>query len=628
MWSRTVLDATMIDDETLKNIPRSPGVYLMESASGKVLYVGKAQNLKARVSQYFGNVTDGRASVPFLMRKVEKLEWIVTNNEKEALILENTLIKKHRPRYNVRLSDDKTYLSLRIDICQDFPRVEVMRIRSKPADGVLYFGPYSSALAIRQTVRQLQRLFPLRTCSDSKLCRQRGRPCLDYQIGRCSGPCFGLISKEDYREIVDQVVLFLRGRNDELIEKLTLRMEIEAGQLKFEEARKTRDMISAVQQSMEKQQVFSTKWRNQDVFGLYREGDEIDLVVMHIRDGMLQDSTTQQFTGTVLPEGELIGSLLSQMYDEGRYIPEEIVIPVELSDASVREELLSERRGGSVRLVSPKRGERRSLIEMARKNAESVFALNHDREQMRASTLEQMEKRLRLKRLPRRIECFDISTIQGRLSVGSMVVFTDGTADKGEYRRYRIKTVPGVDDYAMMREVMERRVRRGKEEENLPDLIIVDGGKGQLNITRAVLSELGVRDIGLASIAKDKSDWVEGKSKAEKVYLPNVKDAIRLHENSPVLFLIQEIRDEAHRFAITYHKKLRKKSTMRSILDDIPGIGPKRKNALLRAFGSLKRIREASAEELSKVKGMSGKAAGILHGYLNRDGGQRDDESV
>ena len=608
----------MIDTEILDRIPRSSGVYLMKNESGKVLYVGKAQNLRARVSQYFGKSSDDRPSVPFLMRKAEELEWIVTNTEKEALLLENTLIKKHKPQYNVRLSDDKTYLSLRINLKDIFPRVDVVRIRSKPRDGAMYFGPYSSAVAIRNTLKHLQRLFPLRTCSNAKMCRQKGRPCLDYQIGRCSGPCFGLISKEDYRKIVDDVILFLRGRSSELVERLELRMHIEADQLRFEDAQRTRDAIAEIRRSMEKQQVFSTRWTNQDIYGLYREGDELELAVMHIRDGLLHDTSTEEFSNVMLSDEELVGGFISQMYEEGKFIPEEVVIPVELPDAGIREEILSERRGGNVRITTPKRGEKLGLIEMARKNAESAFVLKRDRDQLILHSLEEMQRKLRLKRLPRRIECFDISTIQGRLAVGSMVVFTDGKPDKGEYRKYRIKTVSAPDDYGMMHEVLQRRIRRGRDEGKLPDLVIVDGGKGQLNIASAVLQEFGLSGIDLISIAKDKSNWGEAKLKVEKVYVVNVKDAVRFRHNSPTLFMMQRIRDEAHRFAITYHKKLRKKSGLRSALDDIPGIGPKRKKALLTVFGSMKRIREAGIEELAKVKGMSRAAAEQLYERLKR----------
>ncbi len=430
----------MIDTAVLKKAPRSPGVYMMRSASGKVLYVGKAQNLKTRVGQYFGKSSDERQSIPFLMSKAKHLEWIVTNTEKEALLLENTLIKKHAPRYNVRLSDDKTYLSLRINLKQDFPRVEVLRIRSKPKDGAVYFGPYSSAFAIRQALKQMQRLFPLRTCSDVRMHTQRTRPCLDYQIERCSGPCLSLISKQEYRKIVENVILFLRGRSTKLAERLEKKMLQEADELRFEEAQKTRDVIAAIRQSVEKQQVFSTRWANQDVYGLYREGDELEVAVMRIRDGLLHDSITEGFSRVVLPDKELIGGLINQMYEEGKYVPEEVIIPVELSDSSIREEILSERRGGRVKITSPRRGEKLGLIEMARKNAESAFILKRDREQMGLHSLEHMQKKLRLRRVPRRIECFDISTIKGRLAVGSMVVFTDGTPDKSEYRKYRIKS--------------------------------------------------------------------------------------------------------------------------------------------------------------------------------------------
>ena len=600
----------------------------MKDAKGRFLYVGKAQNLKSRINQYFSRTPDGRPSVPFIVARAESLEWIVTNTEKEALLLENTLIKKHSPRYNVRLSDDKTYLSLKIDLDDDFPRVEVTRIRSKPKDGALYFGPYSSALAIRQTLKYLQKYFPLRTCSNIKMCRQQGRPCLDYQIGRCSGPCVGLISKEDYRKIVDEVVLFLRGRTGELIGRLENKMKQQAEELKFEEAQKTRDAIFAIRQSIEKQQVYSTKWSNQDVYGLYHEGDEYELVIMHIRDGLLHDTQTEGFSGVRISKEELISGFLSQIYEEGNYIPEEIVIPVELPDIHIREEILSERKGSSVKIITPKRGEKIALIEMANKNAVSAFELKRDRDEITTRSLKELQQKLRLKKLPERIECFDISTIQGGNAVGSMAVFTGGKPDKAEYRKYRIKTVTGQDDYSMMKEIIGRRIRRGLDERKFPDLMVIDGGKGQLNIAMKVLKEFGAQDIPVISIAKDKSEWREDKQPDEKIYAANTKDAVRFHHNSSALFLIQQIRDEAHRFAITYHKKLRKKTGLTSVLDGIPGIGAKRKKTLLTVFGSLKRIQGATLDELSSVKGMSRKSAEQLFNSLKTMGRNDKNEVV
>ncbi len=594
----------MINLKILDDIPKSPGVYLIKGARGTVIYIGKAVNLHNRVKSYFARSGDVRQSIPFILRKVKDIEWVVTNTEKEALLLENILIKRHQPRYNVRLVDDKTYVSLKLDIKSKFPRLRIVRIREKQKDGALYFGPYSSANSVRETVRMIHRIFPIRTCNDTKFRSHRTRPCLDYQIKKCSGPCADFISEEDYKKIIRNVILFLEGRNTELLEILRGKMREEADRLNFEEAQRILNQIQAIEATIEKQRVFSTRWANQDVFGLYREGEEVQLSIMHIRDGQLVETTTKSFSDMQISNEEILSSLISQFYREEGYIPPEILIPLKLTDMGLLSEILTERRGGKVMVVAPQRGDKRKLVEMAQKNAKSFFVASKDEEKIRRATLEQMKQKFRLQTFPKRIDCFDISNIRGTLAVGSMVVFISGKADKSNYRKFKIKTISQADDYGMMEEVLSRRYLKAKEQNELPNLIIIDGGKGQLNIAVKILQSLNLKNIDVISIAKDKSHWEAGKLRIEKIYLPNVKDPIRLKMNSPILFLLQRIRNEAHRFAITYHKTLRKKAKLHSVLDEIKGVGAKRKKLLLRHFGSLKKISEASLQQLLAVPNM------------------------
>ncbi len=612
--------ATLLDPSVLDDIPRSPGVYVMKDASGRVIYVGKAQELRARVRQYFAPERDTRPSVPFLMRRVADVETIVTSTEKEALLLEETLIKKHRPRYNVFWRDDKTYISLRIDTRKPFPKLEIVRLRRRPRDGVLHFGPYSSATKVRATVKMLHEIFPLRQCSEAQFreAHRTGRPCLNWQMRKCYGPCAGNISEEDYAAIVRNVVQFLRGQADELVADLERRMDAAVAEEDFEEAARLRDQAAAVATTLERQRVISTKWASRDVFGLYREADEIEISVLHVRDGRLLETTSRSFSKVQERDEAFLGAFLLSFYSAAGLIPPEVLVPVELVDASSVAEVLAERRGAKVEIVAPKRGEKRNLIELAVKNARAAFEAAKDRTALRRDLLDEVRKALRLRRVPERIDCFDMSNIAGAHRVGVMVVFRDGEPDKSQYRKFRIRTVEIGDDYAMMREVLSRRYTRVKDEGGLPDLIVMDGGKGQLNVALAVLAELGLAQLDVVSIAKDKAAWEAGKLKLEKVYLPNVKDPVRLKGHSPVRFLLERVRDEAHRYAIAYHKQVRRKSQFASALDEVAGIGPARKRALLRHFGSLKRIREATLDELTAAPKMTAAAAEALYTALHK----------
>ena len=595
-------------EKNLDNIPTSPGVYIMKSKAGEIMYVGKAKDLRARLRAYFRD-GDSRYSVQFLMKRVADIDFIVTNNEKEALLLENTLIKQHRPRYNIRLKDDKTYVSLRLDPREDFPRLTIVRRYRK--DGALYFGPYSSAAAVRDTLRSIQTVFPIRRCSNVAF-KGRTRPCLNYQMGRCTGPCCGMISKEDYHELIREITMFLKGRSDELIKQLKGRMADASDKLNFEMAAAIRDRLHSIERTLEKQQAVSAASVDQDVFGMYSDGSQTQIQVLFVRDGKLIDTGSYTFRRKQMPVSELFSSFLKQFYSPERFVPKEILIPSAVEDAQLLAELLTERRGQQVGVRFPRRGEKRRLVEMASRNAENILRTKRAAAQDESSVLQELQKRLRLRNAPTRIECVDISNIGGREAVGSLVVFDRGRPHKSSYRRYRIKTVSGADDYAMMEEVLTRRYKRALREGDLPDLLVVDGGKGQLNVALDVLHRLGVTGLSAVGLAKPARE-----TETDKLFLPGRKNPVILSASSPALHLLQQVRDEAHRFAITYHKKLRKKSRLRSALSDIPGVGEKRKKALLTHFGSIERVKEASVAELASVPGIPGSLANRIYVYLH-----------
>jgi excinuclease ABC subunit C len=589
--------------DKLPLMPSQPGVYLMKNQAGTVLYVGKAKNLRSRVRSYFRRSGDGRFRIQFLMPNVEDIEFLVTDTEKEALILENTLIKEHKPRFNVNFRDDKSYVNLRLDPHDRYPRLTIVRRPGR--DGALYFGPYASSQSVRETLRTLSRIFPLRLCTDHVF-NARTRPCLYFQIHRCSAPCVpGHVTDEEYRAMVDQTALFLRGRDEELLKLLYGQVHEASTSLRFEEAGRIYRRIRAVERTIERQKVTSAQDRDQDVFGFYREADQVEIQRLTIRGGKLLGGKSDRFTGQVSPDAEILESYVNQYYGEGHEIPEEVLFPCDLEGGEGLAELLGERRGKRVGILVPERGEKRALVAMANKNAELSFHARRDREQSQETILQQVQERLHLRNFPRRIECFDMSNIQGTNAVGSMVVFTDGEPDKARYRKFQVKTVEGPDDFASMYEVLSRRYRRALEEDDLPDLIMVDGGKGQLNIAQAVLWELGIEGPDLISIAKSRlkpEPGAEAKRRTdERFFLPGRKNPVIFPANSPALFVLQRLRDEAHRFAITYHKARRAKATVHSALDDIPGIGPKRRRALLRHFGSVNAIAEATPEAVQEA---------------------------
>ncbi len=584
----------------------------MKDRGGKVIYIGKAKDLRNRVRAYFRG-GDGRFQIDFLMRRVGDVETLVTTNEKEALILENNLIKQYKPRYNIRLKDDKSYLSIKVTVSHPWPRI--LATRKIVKDGNRYFGPYSSAFAARETIDIIEKHFLLRTCTDHNF-RNRARPCLQYQIRRCLGPCVLPVDRREYEEQLKQAILFIEGKSRELLDELRGKMEQRAEALEFEAAAKIRDQIQAVEQTLEKQRMVSHWGADQDIFGLYREGGFIEVQVLFVRQGKLTGNQAYSFEDLEFSDEDMMESLLTQFYQGERFIPDEILLPLELDDKDVREDYLTERRDKRVTLLNPRRGDRWKLLEMAVQNARQSFSERHNKEKERETMLLELQERLRLKHYPQRIECYDISNISGKQAVGSQITFFDGEPDKKRYRHYRIRSpqaVRGGDDFAMMHEVLERRFRRGVEDGDFPDLVVVDGGKGQLGMALAAMRDLGIEDIDVIALAKMRVQSSprsrEIQRTEERVFRPGQANPVTLSRNSNALFLLQRVRDEAHRFAITHHKKLRSKQSLHSVLDQVPGIGGVRKRALLRALGSLKRIEEATLEDLLKVPSINEKTA-------------------
>jgi excinuclease ABC subunit C len=654
----------------LDELPAAPGCYLMKDRRGEVVYVGKASSLRSRVRSYFdASRGDDRAFVALLDDLLGDLEIIVTRSEKEAVLLENELIKKHRPRFNIRLRDDKDFIVLRLDERHPFPRLEVRRAREPRRAGARYFGPYSSASSIRETLRVVNRHFQLRTCTDHVF-DHRKRPCILYQIKRCPAPCVYDVPAAEYRQSVEDAIEFLEGRESDLVERLRGRMDEAASALRFEDAARLRDQLQAVERSLEKQRVLMADRADRDVVGLYREGPDLVVQVLAMRGGKLQDSRSYPFREQEFPDEETLSSFLSLYYDQNP-APEEILVPVEPVEADALADVLSERRGRRVRLLTPQRGAKADLLDVAARNAEQGFKSWHEKDERREQALEALTRALHLGRPPRWMECYDISTFQGALAVGSGVSFRDGEPDKANYRRYKVKGVAGQDDFAMLYEVVSRRLRRAIGEGAFPDLLVIDGGKGQLNAALAAAKDLGVPTkpspgnvgapfVELVGLAKSRladgpelgttrvigrrvrggaraasgaaalADAAEAADRGfvselarspERVFLPARKDPVVLRQNSAELFLLARLRDEAHRFAITFHRKLRRERNFQSVLEEIPGIGEGRKRTLLRHFGSLKRVREAALADIAEVDGFGPKQARAVFDFFHLGSG-------
>jgi excinuclease ABC subunit C len=606
------------DVALLEAFPTQPGVYLMKNDAGTVLYVGKANNLRQRVKQYFHSSGDARATIPLLLARVTAIETIVVFSEKDALLLENTLIKEHQPKYNALLKDDKSYIVLKINRSHRWPMVQIVRYKGKPQSGSLYFGPYTSALAARATLDLVNRAFPLRECSDQELVR-RTRPCILYEMKRCCAPCVDRCSKQEYDHYVARVIKFLRGQDREVLQELYQEMDKEAEALEFEKAQATLKVIRQIEATLEVQHVNRPLGGDADVIAIFRQGEELLLTLLIVRSGKLMGSRHYSFSHIAEEDNELLSSFLLQHYQEQSELPKEILLPLEISDAPAITEILGGRYKQKVSIYTPQRGDNRRLVEMAYLNAEAAFQKEKDVKAIREKTLFEMQERFHLTCYPRKIECIDNSHLAGSESVAAVVTFTEGEKDKKFYRKYKIREAALSDDYGAMYEVLKRRYERAEQENTLPDLIIVDGGKGQLNIALKVMKELNVTTVDIIAVAKEAGRHDKGAT-VEQVFLPNVKDPILLKRHSPILFLLQQIRDEAHRFAITFHRQRRSKEALRSVLSQVPGIGPTKEKALLRHFGSVKKMKEASLEELQEVKGISRKNAEALLALKKEDG--------
>ncbi len=630
--------------QRIRALPQRPGVYLMRDRRGEVIYVGKAASLRNRVSSYFGSPHGLVPKIRRMVRRIADFEFIVTESEQEALILESNLIKERQPQYNARLKDDKSYPFIKIDTTEDFPIVYVTRrVRD---DGARYFGPFASASSVRKTLALLKKLFPYRSCTKT-ITGNDDRACLDYFIHRCAGPCIGKVDRAEYHEIIDQVAMFLEGRTDQVMRGIRTRM-IEASEaLEFERAAALRDQIQAIEKVHEGQKVLHLSNENVDVIALAQEARDAWVEVFFIRQGKLvgrENFLMHRSDGD--EPAEVLAAFVKQFYTANPYVPRSVLLQDLPDDMAAIEGWLRSKRQGAVRLHVPQRGEKRRLVEMVSQNAEQGLkqlrirriheSSNNDR------AMEELQEALSLPELPRRIECYDISNIQGTNAVGSMVVFEEGKPRTDHYRRFRIKSVAGVDDYSMMREVLTRRFKRLSDERKrggapqvsggddsvspasstaprkrqnqkssnawgiIPDLVLIDGGKGHLGAALQVFLELGINDIPLSSLAKEN----------EELFVPYVSDPIVLPRNAQGLFLVQRLRDEAHRFAITFHRERRSKKSVQSTLDMVPGIGPKRKRMLMRRFGSVRGVRDATVEEIAAVPGLTMTVARAIKDHI------------
>ncbi len=636
-------------------MPAKPGVYIFKNAKGAILYVGKAASLRNRVRSYFGATHAFEPKTRQLVEKIDDIEFILTSTAQEALLLEATLVKRHQPFFNVRLKDDKHYPYLKIDLREEWPRVEITR-RVTTTQGIRYFGPFASAGSVRRSLDLVKKLFPWRSCT-KEITGKDPRPCLEYFIHRCIGPCASLCSKDEYDAVMGQTIMFLEGRTDEIARDLKREMQAASEGLEFERAARLRDQVMAIERTTERQVMEVRDRTAMDVFGLAREEQEAYVQVFFVRKGLIIGRDIFQLDGTAgETDAEVLRAFVEQFYESAPFVPARVILPVKIDDADLIQQWLTERRDGKpVQVMVPERGEKRQLLQRAMDNARE--SLQQARAKWMADrgkkdqALQQLQDELELPALPRRIECYDISTIQGTSAVGSMVVFEDGNPKRSEYRRFRIKGVGRQDDFAMMHEVLKRRfwrmrrqteqdganenqplelgagatmgapevvasddrassspdaqgqaeslTPRGMEDDQsfgkMPDLVIVDGGKGQVSAAHDAMRNLGVGQIPLAGLAK----------RFEELYVKDVSEPIVLDRTSQALYLVQRVRDEAHRFAITYHRGVRSKSGLRSALDEVPGVGPKRKKALLRKFGSVKAVKEATVEEIASTPGFT-----------------------
>lgn len=613
--------------QALKELPDHPGVYIMKNGQGEIIYIGKAVSLKNRVKQYFQKSSTHSPKVKAMVKNIAEFEYILVDNEMEALILECNLIKKHKPRYNILLKDDKHYPYIKITVNEEYPRVMITRRVLK--DGAKYFGPYSDAGAVRETLETLRKLYPVRSCSKNISYGKRiDRPCLNFHIGRCMAPCQGNVDRESYMKSINKIINFLSGKNDEIIDELNWSMNEAAEKLEFERAAAIRDEISALERILEKQKISTTTREDQDVIAFYRSTFGTCVAIFFVRGGKLLGRENFFFDDVEEDEGELLQQFVVQFYSNAVYVPKLVLLHNDVPEMETLEQYLSEKRGSKVEIRVPKRGEKSELMDMAALNAQAAFEQMRFKQikekQMTEGAIEELQIILDLEKLPSRIEAYDISNIQGTDPVASMVVFENGRPSNKDYRRFKIKTVEGPNDYASMREVIQRRFQRGISEREklqqegkdpdlgkfskLPDLVLIDGGLGQTGIALEAMEELGL-NIPVCGMVKDDRHRTRG--------LVYNNQEIELYRDSNAFKLVTRIQDEAHRVAIEYHRSLRTKGTMTSVLDEIKGIGKKRRLALLNSYKSIDDISKASIDELKKIDGMNEAAAKAVFDYFN-----------
>lgn len=598
--------------EKVKQLPASSGVYIFKDAAGEIIYVGKAKNLRSRVRSYFGEAAAQQLKVEAIQRLAVDLDYILTATEVEALLLEGQLIKKHRPRYNVLLKDDKEYPYIRIDLAADYPRLEVVRKAGR--DKARYFGPYPNAGVVNDTLKLANKLFPLRTCNDI---RGKKRPCLNYYIRRCLAPCQGKVSPQEYRSLVDQAIMFLEGKHQELEARLHREMKAAADSFNFEKAAELRDQLAALAKLTTPQRIVTNRRWNLDVLAVAVEPQLAAAQLIKVRGGKVLGNEYHGFEQPELADsGEAVSAFIRDYYASASLLPAEILVQQLPEDAEALETWLGSRRQGKVVLKVPQRGEKRMLLDMAQANLASHMEADLRQQQesqgQGKAVLEQLASALGMGRLPIRIECYDISHFQGSQTVASMVVFEHGRPARSQYRRFRIRGIPDPDDFASMAQVIRRRFEaaRGDREgfNRLPSLVVVDGGKGQLSAALAQLASLGYAGIDIVSLAK----------REEEIFIPGRSEPLVLDRDDPALQLLQQIRDEAHRFAISYHRRLRSKETLLSELERIPGVGPARRTALLKAFGSIQNLRDKDVAEIAAVPGMTWPAAEEVYKWFRK----------
>ncbi|AEB10728.1 UvrABC system protein C [Desulfobacca acetoxidans DSM 11109] len=596
----------------LPHIPSGCGVYLFKGAREEVLYVGKAVNLKNRLQSYLRDQPGLKTAA--LLEHIVLVDFLVTATEREALILERNLIKQHRPRYNINLRDDKNFLCLRLDIREEVPRLRLVR-RFAP-DGARYFGPYTSSAAVRELLKFMKKVFRLRSCKDRGI-PKRIRPCLNYQMGQCLAPCCGLVSLADYHQAAQEALLFLQGQGRKLRQELTVKMHQAAAELRYEEAASLRDRLALLERTLAQQVVQNPSTKDQDVLGLAREEETVMVVVLLVRRGMVTGSLPYFFKKVQEDDADLLEAFLKQYYSPDRFVPDEVLSPLNLEDKEVLEDLLKEQKGANVRLLFPRQGPRRQLLDLAQDNAMAALKRQLSLGPQIDPAVE-LQERLKLGAPPRRLACLDISHLQGSQPVGAMVVFWDNQPDKSAYRRFRIRDVVGQDDPAMLAETVRRQFTAG--DSALPDLLVIDGGLGQLSVVGKTLEDIGIADrlpvIGLAKAGI----LADGRAVRDRIYLPGRKNPLFLPPNSPALFLLMRLRDEAHRFAISFHRKKAREQALHSVLDQIPGLGPKRRQRLMQRFPDIASLHRAPLAELINMPNLPRSVAEDLHRLLNNEG--------